>query len=100
MLLDVALHVVVNISANHQSVLSLTIHGLRINIIMFARILNQPSLVLELLEVLSSLLVHTWIVLRCAYREVNLGLDDVIQTHLVIASFGASFFRIEYVVWT
>ena len=92
MLLDVALHVVVGMGANHQTILRLAVHRLGIDIIMFLRVLHQPTLILELLEVLCSLFVNTWIILRGAYREVNLRLDDVIQTLLIVASLCASLF--------
>ena len=92
MLLDVALHVVVGMGANYQTILRLAIHRLGIDIIMFLRVLHQPTLILELLEVLSGLLVNTWVILRSAYREVNLRLDDVIQTLLIVASLCASLF--------
>ena len=91
-LLDIALHVVVSMCADYQTILCLALHGLSIYIIMFARILHQPSIVLELLEVLGSLLIDTWVVLRGAYGEVNLWFDDVIQTLGVVASLGASLF--------
>ena len=86
MLLNIALHVVVNIGTNYQSILSLAIHGLRINIIMFARVLNQPTFILELLEVLGSLFIYTRIILRCADGEIDLWFDDMVETHLVITS--------------
>ena len=89
MLLDTTCHIVVGMGAYHQTILSLTIHGLRINVIMFLRILHQPTFVLKLLEVLGSLLVDARVVLAGAYGEVNLGLDDVIETLFVVASFGA-----------
>ena len=92
MLLDIALHVVVSMCADYQTILCLALHGLSIYIIMFARILHQPPIVLELLEVLGSLLIDTWVVLRGAYGEVNLWFDDVIQTLGVVASLGASLF--------
>ena len=63
MLLDIALHVVIYISTNYQSVLSLAVHGLSIDVVMFSSILHQPPLILELLEVLGSLLIHTRIIL-------------------------------------
>ena len=100
MLLDVALHVVVHVGTDHQSVLGLAIHRLRIYIIMFLRILNEPALVLELLEVLGCLLVNPWVILGRTYREVYFRLNDVIQTLLVVACFSTGFFTVKHVVWT
>ena len=91
-LLDVALLVVVGMGAHHQSVLRLAVHGLGVNVVVLLVVLHQPSLVLELLEVLGSLLVDARIVFRRAYGEVNLGLDDMIQTFLIVASLGTGLF--------
>ena len=63
MLLNAASHVIVGMGTHHETILGLAVHRLRIDIIMFARILNQPALVLELLEILGSLLIDTWIIL-------------------------------------
>ena len=86
MLLDAASHIVIGMGTHHQTILRLAVHGLGINIIMFACVLNQPALVLELLEVLGGLLIHSGIILRCTHREIDLRLDNVIQTLLIVAS--------------
>ena len=99
MLLNHAIHIVVDKSTYHQSILRFTIHGLCVDIILLLVILHEPSLVLELLEVLGSLLVHTRVVLAGAYREIDLRLDDVVQAHLVVASFSSCLFRVKNVVW-
>ena len=99
-LLDAAGHIVVGMGTYHETVLRLAIHRLRINIIMFARILNEPALILELLEVLSSLFVHTGVVLGGAYGEVDLGLDDVVEALLIIASLCPRLFTVEHIVGT
>ena len=78
-LLDVALLIVVGMGAHYQTVLRLALHGLCIYIIMFLRILHQPALVLELLEVLGGLLIDAGIVLRSTYGEVDFRFDDVIS---------------------
>ena len=100
MLLDTACHIVVGMGTYHQAILRFPIHRLRIYIIMFARILYQPPLILELLEVLGSLLIDTRIILGCAYWEIYLGLDDVVEAHLVVASLCPRLFTIEHIVRT
>ena len=62
-LLDPASHIVVGMGTHHETVLRLAVHGLCIDIIMFARVLNEPALILELLEVLSGLLLDAGVVL-------------------------------------
>ena len=99
-LLDATGHVVVGMGAHHKSVLRLTIHRLRIYVIMFARILNEPALVLELLEVLCSLFVDTGVILRGADGEVDLGLNDVVEALLVVAGLCPRLFTVEDVVGT
>ena len=100
MLLNIAFHIVVHISANYQSVLSLTVHGLSVDVVMLGSILHQPPLILELLEVLCSLLIHTRIILRCAYREVDLRFDNVIEAFLIITSLCPRLFAIKHVIRT
>ncbi len=99
-LLDATSHIVVGMGADHKTVLRLAVHRLSINIIMFTRILDEPALILELLEVLCSLFIHPGVILRRADREIDFGLDDVIETHLVVTSLCPSLFRIEYIVRT
>ena len=84
--LNISLLVVVSMGADHESILGFTVHRLGIYIIMFARVLYQPAIVLELLEVLGGFLVDAWVVLRGAFGEVDLWLDDMIQTLGVVAS--------------
>ena len=67
---------------------------------MILRVLHEPSLILELLEVLGSLLIHFGIVLGGAYGEVDFGFDDMIEAHLIVASLGASLFTVKHVVRT
>ena len=97
-LLDAACHIVVGMGAYHQSVLRFSVHCLRIDIIMFAFILNEPPFILELLEILSSLLIHPRIILRRTYWEINLRLDDMIQTLLIVASLCPRLLRVKHIV--
>ena len=91
-LLDVALHVVIRMCTDNKTILRLALHGLSVDVIVLLVVLHQPSIILELLEVFSSFLVDARVVLRGAYREVNLWLDDVIQTLFIVASLGTSLF--------
>ena len=63
MFFDAASHIVIGMGTYHKAILRFSVHRLRIYIIMFARVLNQPTLILELLEILCGLLVHTRIIL-------------------------------------
>ena len=99
-LLDATCHIVIGMGTDHQTILRLPVHRLRINIIMILRVLHQPPLILELLEILGSLLIHFGIVLGGAYGEVDFGFDDMIEAHLIVASLGASLFTVKHVVRT
>ena len=99
-LLDTSLHIVVNQSTYHQTILRLTVHGLCVDIIVVVLILYQPAFVLEHLEVLCGLFIDTRIIFRCTHREIYLRLDDMIQTFLVVASLSTGFLRIQYVIRT
>ena len=99
-LLDCAVEIVVDESTHNKSVLSLAVHCLSIDIIVLVCVLTKPTLLLEHLEVSGSLLVNARIVLACARFEVNLRLDDMIKTLLVIACLCSCLFTIEHVVRT
>ena len=100
MLLDDTRHIVVHIGAYYQSILRLAIHGLCIDVILFLIVLHQPTLLLEFLEIGCCFLVNARIIFAGAHFEVYLWLNDMIQAHFIVASFFASFLRIQYVVWT
>ena len=77
---------------NNKTVLCLAIHCLSVDIVLFLVILLQPAFVLEHLEVLSSLFINTWVVLRSTWLKVYLRLDDTIKTHRIITCLSACFF--------
>ena len=91
-LLDTACEVVLNAGAYDEAILGAAIHGLSIDVVAILVILNQPALVLELLEVLNSLVIDLGLVFACTGFKVDFGLNDVIQRHLVVASLGTSLF--------
>ena len=99
-LFDVALLVVVGMGTDDQAVLRLALHGLGIDVVVLLLVLYQPAFVLKLLEVLCCLLVDARVVFRGAYGEVDLGLDDVIETFFVVASLGTCLVRVQHVVGT
>ena len=99
-LLDDAVHVVLNSRSHNKTELRLAVHRLRIDVVHLLAVLLEPALVLELLEVLGSLLIDARVVLACADREVNLGLDDVIKRLLIVASLSTSLLRVKDIVWT
>ena len=91
MLFDDTVHIVGNISANYQTILRLSIHGLRIDVIVFFIVLHQPAFILEHLEIFSSFLINTFIMFVSAYRKIYFGLNDMIQGFLVSFRFFARF---------
>ena len=96
--LNVPLLIVISMGTHHETVLGLAIHRLCIYIIMFARVLYQPALILELLEVLSSLLINTWVILRRTLWEIYFGFDDMIQTLFVVACLSTCFFTVKDII--
>ena len=100
MLLDGAVHIVVNESTNHKTILCLAVHGLSVDIVRLLLILTKPSLILELLEVLSSLLVHSGVVLACARLKVDFRLYNVVKALFVIASLSSCLFAVENIIRT
>ncbi len=79
MFFNFAGHVVLHRGTHHQSVLCLAIHGLGVYVIHLLLILEQPSLLLEQVEVFGRLCIHILVVFIFSHREVDLRLDDVIK---------------------
>ena len=99
-LLDTAGHIIIGMSANYKTVLRLTVHCLCIDVVMLLLVLNQPTFILELLEIFGSLLIDLWVILAGANRKIDLWLNDVIETLFVVASLCAGFLRIQYIIGT
>ena len=78
-LLDDTVHVVRNIRTDYETVLSLAVHGLGIDIIVFLFILYEPSLVLEHLEMFCGAFINARIVFVSSFREIDFRLDDMVQ---------------------
>ena len=97
-LLDDTVHVVGHVCTYHQTELRLAIHRLGIDVIVFLLVLHQPSFVLKHLEVLGSLLIDARIVLVGTYRKVYLGLDNMIERHLITLGLGTSFIGVQHVI--
>ena len=100
MLFDNTRHIIVYISTHHKTILSLAIHCLGINVILFLIILFQPTVLLKLSEILSSAFIDSWIILRSTRFKIDFRFDNMIKTLLVVISFGTSLFRIEHIVWS
>ena len=100
MFLDDTRHIVVYIRTYNKTILSLAIHSLCIDIILFLIILFQPAILLELSEVLCSAFIHSWIVLRSSWFEIDFRFNNMIKALLVIACLGTCFLRIENIVRT
>ena len=97
-LLDDALHVVGHGGANDPAVLRLAVHGLGVEVVAVGLVGHEPSLLLELLELLGAAFVDAGVVFAGAFGEVDFGLDDVVERHLVVAGLSAGFFGTEHVV--
>ncbi len=85
MLLDATFDIVHVVGCNHDTILSTAVHRLSIDVVHLLGVLNKPSVGLELLEVLHSLVIDLRIMLGGAVVEVDFRLDDVIERHFVIA---------------
>ena len=97
-LLDYTVHIVIDEGSYNETVLCLAIHCLGVDVILLLVVLYKPTFLLKFTEIVGSLLVDTRVVLAGAWLEVDLGLDDMIKTHLVVACFGTGFFRVEHIV--
>ena len=98
MLLDDSGHIVVDVCADHQSILSLAIHGLGIDVILFLVILHKPSLILEHLEILGGFHIDARVVLAGSGFEVDFRLDDTIKTHFVVTCLNACLLGVKHIV--
>ena len=98
MFLNDTIHVVGNISTYYQSILRLSIHGLRIDVIVFFIILNQPAFVLKHLEVFSSFLIDTLIVFVSTYRKIYFGFNNMIQGFFVSFRLFTRFCRVQHII--
>ena len=97
-LLDDAREIVVHPCAHHEPVLRLALHGLGIDVILLLVVLHKPSTLLKLPEVVGRTLIDARIIIRRALREIDFGLDDVVETLFVVAGFEASLSRVEHIV--
>jgi len=52
--------------------------------------LHKPSTLLKLPEVVGRTLIDARIIFRRALREIDFGLDDVVETLFVVAGFESS----------
>ena len=98
MLLDAALHIVVDPCAYDEAILRAAVHGLGIDVIFLLVILHEPPLLLEIVEILHGLVVDGGVMLVETGSEVDFGLDDVIEGFLVAFGLFAGLFGIEHVI--
>ena len=92
MLFDDAVHIVVDIRGDNNTILCAPIHSLRINIIMFLVVLHKPSVVLECLKVGHGFFVDLRGMFVLSGSKVDLGLDNMIKRAGIAFGFGACFF--------
>ena len=79
MLFYALVHVVINVGSNNNTVLGASLHCLGIYIIMLLIVLNEPSVILESIEIFHSLVIHFRRVLIFAGFEVDFRLYDVVK---------------------
>ena len=97
-LLDDSIHIVVHVCAEHNAVLRLAVHGLRIQVVALVCILHEPALLLEMGKLLGTAFINARVVFAGAFGEIDFGFDDMIERFEVIACFGAGFLRTQYIV--
>ncbi len=100
MLLDDSVQIVLYVCRNYESVLSLAVHRLSVDVVHLLLVLLQPTLFLELGKVLGSLLIDLGVIFADAYGEINLRFDYMVQRFLVVTSLSASFFAVKHIVGT
>ena len=90
--LNNTIHIIGNIRTDYQSVLRLTVHCLRIDIIVFLAILHQPAFILKQLEILGRLAVNTFIMFVRTNREIYFRFNNMIKGFFITFRFCAGFF--------
>ena len=98
MLFDDLIHIVFDVRTKDKTILCLAIHRLCIEIIIFLLILHQPTLLLEILKLLCSTFVNTWVVLARTYGEIDFRFNNMIQGLFVISCLCSCLFRTQNVV--
>ena len=93
-------HIILHRGTNHQTVLSFSVHGLSIHIVLLGIVLHQPTFVSEFIKIFKSLIIHLFIMLISSRFKINFGLNNMIQRHWISLRFGTGFFRIQYIVRT
>ena len=88
-LLDDTVYIVLTSSTDNDTILCLAVHCLCIDVVMFLVVLYQPTFFLELLEVLCSLFVDTWVIFTCTFWEIYFRLNDMVKALFVALSFFA-----------
>ena len=99
-LLDDAIKIVVDISSNYETILGAAIHGLAIKIIIRSRVLDEPTILLEFLELLDSNIIDLGVVLVGNRVEIYLGFDDVIERLLIALALIVGLLRRQDIVGT
>ena len=100
MLLDDTIEVVIDIGGNDEAILGAALHGLAVQIIIRSRILDEPAVLLEFLELLDSCIIDLGVVLVGNRVEIYLGFDDVIERLLIAFALIVSLLRRQDIVGT
>ena len=88
-----SIHVIIYMRAYYQPILSFSIHGLRIYIVVLFSILLQPTLFLKLVEILYCTLIYIGVMFVDCFFKIYLRLYDAVKRFFVSFCFESSFQR-------
>ena len=97
-LFDCTIQIVIDVCAYYKTILSLSVHCLGVYIILLLLVLNEPSVILELSEILRSLRVNFGRMFVRAYGKINFGADNMVQRLFVVSCLGTCLLRIKNIV--
>ena len=100
MLFDDTIEVIIDIGSNDKAILGTALHGLAVEIIIRCRILDEPTVLLEFLELFDSDVIDLGVVLVGYWVEIYLGFDDVIERLLIALALIVSLLRRQNIVGT
>ena len=98
MLLYAPFHIVLDIGSHNDTILLVAAHCLGIEVITFLFFFNEPTFLLEHLEVVNGALIHLLAMFICSCRKFYLGPSDMVQRHRIPGSFAAGFVGVQHVI--
>ena len=85
-------HIVFDACTYDQSILSMSVHGLSVDVIMFFVILYQPTFLLEHIKVLYRFLINFWTMFVRTGNEIDLRFNNMVERLFITIGFLARFF--------